>query len=246
MRRGGRILDLMSWFVDPHKTRLPKPQEALPGRAEAIAVPDRHTILGTPLRPPYPEGSEIAEFGMGCFWGAEKLFWQIPGVISTSVGYSGGSTPNPSYEEVCTGRTGHIETVRVVFDPKRVSYADLLKVFWEEHDPTQGYRQGADRGTQYRSAILTHSEGQRREAEASRTAFQERLTAVGKGEITTQVEPAGDFFFAEAYHQQYLDKNPGGYCPNHATGVALPADFFKSEDSARKLAEAAKAINEGR
>jgi peptide-methionine (S)-S-oxide reductase len=236
----------MSWFVDSHKTRMPAPQEVLPGRPTAMPVPERHAVLGTPLRPPYPEGSEIAEFGMGCFWGAEKLFWQTPGVISTAVGYADGSTPNPTYEEVCSGRTGHIETVRVVFDPTKVSYAQLLKIFWEEHDPTQGYRQGGDHGTQYRSAILTHGDAQAREAEASRAAFQERLTTAGRGRITTDIAPAGDFFFAEGYHQQYLQKNPGGYCPNHATGVTLPADFFKSEAAARTVADAAKAIGEAR
>jgi peptide-methionine (S)-S-oxide reductase len=236
----------MNWLVDPHKMRMPGPKEVLPGRPTAMPVPERHAVLGTPLRPPYPEGSEIAEFGMGCFWGAEKLYWSLPGVISTSVGYADGSTPNPTYEEVCSGRTGHIETVRVVYDPKRVSYAQLLKVFWEEHDPTQGFRQGGDRGTQYRSAILTHGEEQAREAEASRAAFQERLTAAGKGKVTTEIAPAGEFYFAEAYHQQYLVHNPDGYCPNHATGVTLPADFFKSEASAQRAADAAKAIGEAR
>jgi peptide-methionine (S)-S-oxide reductase len=236
----------MNWFVDPHKMRMPKPNEVLPGRAEAMAVPERHAVLGTPLRPPYPAGSEIAEFGMGCFWGAEKLFWQTPGVISTAVGYAGGLTPNPTYEEVCTGRTGHIEVVRVIFDPKLVSYGQLLKVFWEEHDPTQGMRQGGDHGTQYRSAILTHGEAQQREAEASRDLFQERLTAVGKGKITAEIRPAPDFYFAEAYHQQYLHKVPDGYCPNHATGVTLPVDFFKSAGAAVRVADAAKAIEQAR
>jgi peptide-methionine (S)-S-oxide reductase len=183
---------------------------------------------------------------MGCFWGAEKLFWQTPGVISTSVGYAGGSTPNPTYEEVCTGRTGHIETVRVVFDPKLVSYGQLLKVFWEEHDPTQGMRQGGDRGTQYRSAILTHGEAQQREAELSRDAFQASLKAAGHGSITTEIHPAPEFYFAEDYHQQYLEKVPNGYCPNHATGVTLPADFFKSEASAQRAADAARAIEQAR
>jgi len=226
----------MNLFVDPRKMRMPKPDEILPGRDREMPVPARHAVLGTPLRPPYPEGSEIAEFGMGCFWGAEKLFWQIPGVISTSVGYSSGSTPNPTYEEVCSGRTGHIETVRVVFDPRKVGYADLLKVFWEEHDPTQGFRQGGDRGTQYRSAILTHSPEQEAQAEASRAAFQERLSAAHKGAITTEIHPAGDFFFAEDYHQQYLQKVPDGYC--------LPGDFFKSDGAAAKAAEAARAIRD--
>jgi peptide-methionine (S)-S-oxide reductase len=234
----------MNWLVDPRKTRMPAPQEALPGRSQGMPVPERHAVLGTPLRPPYPADSEIAEFGMGCFWGAEKLFWQTPGVISTSVGYAGGFTPNPTYEEVCTGRTGHIEVVRVVFDPKQIAYGDLLKIFWEEHDPTQGMRQGGDHGTQYRSAILTHGEAQQREAEASRDVFQERLTAAGKGKITAEIRAAPDFYFAEAYHQQYLQKVPNGYCPVHRTGVTLPADFFKSEAAALKAAEAAKAIQE--
>jgi peptide-methionine (S)-S-oxide reductase len=234
----------MSWFFDSAKSRMPKPDETLPGRPTEMPVPERHAVLGTPLKPPFPDGMQVADFGMGCFWGAEKLFWQIPGVYSTSVGYSGGSTPNPTYEEVCTGRTGHIETVRVVFDPAKVSYGELLKAFWEEHDPTQGMRQGADHGTQYRSAILTHSDEQRREAEASRDAFQDRLTAARMGTITTDIRPAGDFFYAEAYHQQYLLKNPNGYCPNHATGVTLPADFFKSEASAKTVEEAARAIRQ--
>jgi peptide-methionine (S)-S-oxide reductase len=212
----------MNWFVDPHKMRMPAPNEVLPGRPQAMPVPDRHAVLGTTLRPPYPAGTEIAEFGMGCFWGAEKLFWLTPGVVSTSVGYASGFTPNPTYEEVCSGRTGHIEVVRVVYDPKLVSYGQLLKVFWEEHDPTQGMRQGGDKGTQYRSAILTHGETQQREAEASRDAFQERLTAAGHGTISTEIGPAPEFYFAEAYHQQYLDKNPNGYCPDHGTGIACP------------------------
>jgi peptide-methionine (S)-S-oxide reductase len=236
----------MNWFVDPHKMRMPARNEVLPGRPQAMPVPDRHAVLGTTLRPPYPAGSETAEFGMGCFWGAEKLFWRTPGVILTSVGYASGFTPNPTYEEVCSGRTGHIEVVRVVFDPKLVSYGQLLKIFWEEHDPTQGMRQGGDKGTQYRSSILTHGEAQQREAEASRDAFQERLTAAGHGTISTEIVPAPEFYFAEAYHQQYLDKNPNGYCPNHATGVTLPADFFKSEGSAQRAADAAKAIEQAR
>jgi peptide-methionine (S)-S-oxide reductase len=236
----------MNWFVDSRKLRMPKPEEALPGRHTSMPVPERHAVLGASLRPPYPAGTEIAEFGLGCFWGAEKLFWQTPGVVSTSVGYAGGSTPNPTYEEVCSGRTGHIETVRVVFDSKVVSYGELLKLFWEEHDPTQGMRQGGDHGTQYRSAILTHGDAQQHEAEASRAVFGERLTAAGKGSITTEIVPAPEFYFAEAYHQQYLDKNPNGYCPNHATGVTLPADFFKSESAAQRAADAAKAIRQAR
>jgi len=212
----------MNWFVDPKKMKLPSPDKALPGRADAMAVPARHAVNGAPIRPPYPAGSEIAEFGMGCFWGAERLFWQTPGVISTSVGYAGGLTPNPTYAEVCTGRTGHIEAVRVVFDPTKVSYGELLRVFWEEHDPTQGMRQGGDHGTQYRSAILTHGEAQQREAEASRAVFQERLSAAGKGKITAEIRPAPDFYFAEEYHQQYLHKNPAGYCGLAGTGVSCP------------------------
>jgi peptide-methionine (S)-S-oxide reductase len=212
----------MNWFVDPKKMRLPSPDEALPGRAEAMPVPARHAVNGAPLRPPYPAGTEIAEFGMGCFWGAERLFWQTPGVVSTSVGYAGGFTPNPTYAEVCTGRTGHIEAVRVVFDPEQISYGDLLKLFWEEHDPTQGMRQGGDHGTQYRSAILTHGEAQQREAEASRALFQERLTAAGHGKITAEIRPAPEFFFAEEYHQQYLHKVPDGYCGLAGTGVSCP------------------------
>ncbi len=221
----------MNWFVDPRKTRMPAPNEVLPGRAEEMRVPAKHAVLGTPLRPPYPDGSEIAEFGMGCFWGAEKLFWKTPGVISTAVGYAGGSTPNPTYEEVCSGLTGHIEVVRVVFDPEQIPYGDLLKLFWEEHDPTQGYGQGGDRGTQYRSAILTHGDEQRREAEASRHVFQERLKAAGMGAITTEIAPAPTFYFAEDYHQQYLEKNPGGYCPNHSTGVSCPVGLFRKPDA---------------
>ena len=219
----------MHWFVDSHKLRMPSPNEILPGRTEALPVPEHHAVNGAALRPPYPAGTEIAEFAMGCFWGAEKLFWQTPGVVSTSVGYAGGSTPNPTYAEVCTGKTGHAEAVRVVFDPKLISYAELLKVFWEEHDPTQGMRHGGDQGTQYRSAILTHGDAQQREAEASRDMFQGRLTAAGLGQITTEILPAPDFYFAEEYHQQYLHKNPNGYCPAHATGVSCPVGAFKSE-----------------
>jgi peptide-methionine (S)-S-oxide reductase len=236
----------MNWFADPYKLKMPSPDEILPGRSTAMPVPAKHAVLGASLRPPYPAGTEIAEFGMGCFWGAERLFWQTPGVVSTAVGYAGGSTPNPKYEEVCTGRTGHIEIVRVVFDPKVISYGELLRLFWEEHDPTQGFRQGNDQGTQYRSAILTHGEAQEREAEASRDAFQTRLSAAGLGQIATEIRPAPEFYFAEAYHQQYLEKNPGGYCPNHATGATLPVDFFKSEGATRRAAEAANAIRQAR
>ena len=233
----------MSWFGDSHKLKMPDPAAALPGRPDAMPVPALHAVLGTAIKPPYPAGTEVAEFGMGCFWGAEKLFWEQPGVFTTAVGYSAGYTPNPTYEEVCTGRTGHIETVRVVFDPTKVSYGQLLKIFWEEHDPTQGMRQGGDQGTQYRSAILTHGEEQQRVAEASRDAFQASLKAAGRGAITTEIRPAPEFYFAEGYHQGYLKKNPNGYCPNHATGVTLPADFFKSEGSAQRVADAAAAIH---
>jgi peptide-methionine (S)-S-oxide reductase len=217
----------MHWFVDSNKLRMPARNEILPGRTEVMPVPERHAVNGASLRPPYPAGTEIAEFGMGCFWGAERLFWQTPGVVSTSVGYAGGSTSNPSYAEVCTGRTGHAEVVRVVFDPKLISYGDLLKLFWEEHDPTQGMRQGNDRGTQYRSAILTQGAAQQREAEASRDMFQERLTAAGLGTITTEIRSAPEFYFAEEYHQQYLHKNVNGYCGLVGTGVSCPVGLLK-------------------
>jgi len=204
---------------------LPDPADALPGRDQAIPTASTHTINGVPIKPPYPEGSEVAEFALGCFWGEEKLYWQQPGVIVTAVGYEGGFTPNPTYEEVCTGKTGHAETVRVVFDPSRISYEALLKLFWEAHDPTQGMRQGNDRGTQYRSAIFTTSDAQAAAAQASRDMYQAELTKAGYGTITTEIRPAGEFYFAEDYHQQYLDKVPNGYCPIHATGVKLPDDF---------------------
>jgi len=194
--------------------------DALPGRTESIPVPAAHTVLGTPLTPPWPEGMSTAVFALGCFWGAEKLFWQVPGVYSTAVGYAGGFTPNPTYEEVCSGRTGHAEAVLVVFDPEAVDYDRLLKLFWEDHDPTQGMRQGNDVGTQYRSAVFFTEDGQRERAEASREAMAEALADAGYGEITTEFGDLTDFFYAEAYHQQYLDKNPNGYCPLHATGVS--------------------------
>jgi len=217
----------MHWLTDPHKSRLPTPEQALSGRAEPLSLPTTHAVLGTPLTPPYPAGAQIAEFAMGCFWGAEKLFWQAPGVVSTAVGYAGGISPNPTYEEVCSGRTGHAETVRVVFDPKITSYAELLKLFWENHDPTQGMAQGADRGTQYRSAIFTQDKEQTNIAAASRDLFAERLRAARFGDITTQITSAGEFYFAEAYHQQYLYKNPHGYCPDHATGVSCPIGLLE-------------------
>ncbi len=205
-----------------HQSTLPSPDEALPGRSERMRVSKAHFVNGAPLEPPFPEGSELALLGLGCFWGAERKFWQTPGVVSTSVGYSGGFTPNPTYEEVCSGRTGHAEVVRVVFDPRRVGYADLLRMFWEAHDPTQGMRQGNDAGTQYRSAIYTYGDGQARAAAASREAYHEALATAGHGAITTEVGPAPEFYYAEDYHQQYLAKNPGGYCGIGGTGVACP------------------------
>ena len=206
---------------------MPKPGEALRGRPEPILSPRPHTVLGTPIAGPYPAGFEIAEFALGCFWGEELTFWRQPGVWTTAVGYQGGSTPNPTYSEACTGKTGHAEAVRVVFDPAKTSYEQLLKVFWENHDPTQGMRQGNDTGTQYRSAIFVHTAAQRAAAEASKAAYQAQLAKAGYGAITTEIvgPPAPEFYFAEDYHQQYLDKNPHGYCPNHRTGVTLPADF---------------------
>ncbi len=204
------------------KATLPSPDEALPGRGEAMPVAAKHFVTGAPLAPPFPEGSELALFGMGCFWGAERKFWQAPGVLSTAVGYAGGFTPNPTYEEVCGGLTGHNEVVRVVFDPRATSYETLLQIFWEGHNPTQGMRQGNDAGTQYRSGIYTTSAAQRSAAEASRDAFQEGLTAAGYGGITTEIVEAPDFYYAEDYHQQYLAKNPGGYCGLGGTGVSCP------------------------
>jgi peptide-methionine (S)-S-oxide reductase len=205
-----------------HKTKMIEPDQALPGRSATMPVPERHAVLGTPLKPPFPDGYETAILALGCFWGAEKTFWQLPGVYTTAVGYAGGFTPNPSYEEVCSGRTGHAEAVLVVFDPAKISYAEILRTFWENHDPTQGMRQGNDVGTQYRSAILFTSDEQRRTAEASKVAYADQLKAAGYAEITTDIEPAGPFYYAEDYHQQYLHKNPMGYCPDHGTGVACP------------------------
>jgi peptide-methionine (S)-S-oxide reductase len=202
---------------------MPTKEQALAGRARRLfPVPSVHAVLGTPLEPPFPEGTETAIFGMGCFWGAERKFWEAPGVVSTQVGYAGGFTPNPYYEEVCTGRTGHAEVVRVVYDPKKISYEQLLKIFWESHDPTQGMRQGNDAGTQYRSAIYFGSEEQAHVARASRDAYQERLTAARHGTITTEIAPAQEFWYAEDYHQQYLHKNPNGYCGLGGTGVSCP------------------------
>jgi peptide-methionine (S)-S-oxide reductase len=205
-----------------HKTDLPSAEEALPGRSTPMPVPDRHEVLGTPLTPPFPDGFQQAVFGLGCFWGAERKFWQADGVYTTAVGYAGGVTPNPTYEEVCSGRTGHTEAVLVVFDPARTSYPALLKLFWESHDPTQGMRQGNDVGTQYRSAIYLTSPDQRAAAEASLAAFQAQLAEAGYPGITTEIADAGPFYYAEDYHQQYLAKNPNGYCGLGGTGVTCP------------------------
>jgi peptide-methionine (S)-S-oxide reductase len=205
------------------KMQMVAPEEALPGHDHRVfSVPATHAVLGTRLEPPFPDGLERAVFGLGCFWGAERLFWQTEGVYSTAVGYAGGYTPNPTYEEVCSGRTGHTEAVLVVYDPARVSYDELLRVFWEGHDPTQGMRQGNDRGTQYRSAIYVADEAQLKAAEASRDAYQAKLAGAGYGEITTEIAPAGEFWYAEDYHQQYLHKNPMGYCGIGGTGVSCP------------------------
>ncbi len=219
------------------KAQMITADEALPGRQTRVPVPARHEVLGTPLAPPYPAGTEVAEFALGCFWGAEKNFWQVPGVVSTAVGYEGGFTPNPGYEEVCSGRTGHAESVRVVFDPARVSYGDLLRVFWESHDPTQGMRQGNDHGSQYRSTIFCTLPRQQAEAQASLAAYQDRLTAAGYGQITTEIVPATDFYFAEDYHQQYLadTKNPYGYCPDHGTGVSCPIGVVRASGPAEPI-----------
>jgi peptide-methionine (S)-S-oxide reductase len=207
---------------------MPTPAEALPGRGERMEVPATHYVNGAPLAEPFPTGTKRAIFGLGCFWGAERKFWQTAGVTTTAVGYSGGLTPNPTYKEVCSGLTGHAEVVLVVYDPRQVTYEELLKVFWESHDPTQGLRQGNDIGTQYRSAIYYVDEEQRREAEASRAAFQRRLTEAGYGAITTEIAPAGEFYYAEEYHQQYLAKNPGGYCGLGGTGVSCPVGVARS------------------
>ena len=206
-----------------HKQALPTAEQALPGRDTAVAVPAHHAVNSHPLQPPFPAGLQQAVFAMGCFWGAERRFWQQPGVYSTAVGYAGGHTPNPTYEEVCSGLTGHTEVVLVVFDPQVTDYAALLKVFWEAHNPTQGMRQGNDSGTQYRSAIYCHGSDQLSAALASQEAFQQALTAAGLGPITTEIAAAPAFYYAEAYHQQYLAKNPGGYCGLGGTGVCLPA-----------------------
>jgi peptide-methionine (S)-S-oxide reductase len=211
-----------------NKTEVVDANDALPGREQEMPVPERHEVLGTPLRGPFPDGVATAIFAMGCFWGAEQLFWQADGAYTTAVGYAGGYTPNPTYEEVCSGRTGHAEAVLVAFDTSRTNYEAMLKVFWEGHDPTQGMRQGNDAGTQYRSAIFWRDEAQRVAAQASEQAYQQMLTRAGYGQITTEIAKAGPFYYAEAYHQQYLAKNPGGYCPDHGTGIACPVGLVSS------------------
>jgi peptide-methionine (S)-S-oxide reductase len=215
-------------FSDSKKLRMPTQTEALPGRAEKMSVPASHFVNGRPLVPPFPAGMKTALFGLGCFWGAERKFWQTPGVFTTAVGYAAGLTPNPTYREVCTGMTGHNEVVLVVYDPAKVSYEQLLKVFWESHDPTQGMRQGNDTGTQYRSGIYVFDDGQRKAAEDSKGAFQKELSEAGYGAITTEVLPAPDFYYAEDYHQQYLAKNPDGYCGLGGTGVSCPVGLVKT------------------
>ncbi|MCW2992449.1 MAG: peptide methionine sulfoxide reductase [Solirubrobacterales bacterium] len=210
----------MLFFKD--KSRMIDPERALPGRETEMVVPERHEVLGTPLKPPFPEGYETAIFALGCFWGAERVFWQLPGVYSTAVGYAGGVTPNPTYEETCSGSTGHTEAVLVVFDPQQIGYDQLLKTFWEGHDPTQGMRQGNDMGTQYRSAVYTTTPAQAEAVEASKAMYERELVAAGHGEITTEIGEAGPFYYAEPYHQQYLAKVPNGYCGLGGTGVSCP------------------------
>jgi len=212
----------MSMFKLRHKSTMVSPEDALRGREKTMPVAARHAVLGNQLRQPFPDGFEQAIFGMGCFWGAERVFWQAPGIFTTAVGYAGGFTPNPTYEETCSGRTGHAEVVLAVFDPQVTSYDELLRLFWENHDPTQSMRQGGDVGTQYRSVILYADEAQKAAAEASRAAYGERLRAAGHGAIATEIEAAGPFYYAEDYHQQYLHKNPMGYCGHGGTGVSCP------------------------
>ena len=212
----------MAIFGLGKKLTLPSKEEALPGRAESMPVPSRHFVNGNPLQPPFPEGMEMAIFGLGCFWGAERKFWQLEGVFTTAVGYAAGITPNPTYQEVCSGKTGHNEVVLVVFDPKVISFETLLKVFWESHNPTQGMRQGNDTGTQYRSGIYVYSDSQRKLAEATRDAYQKAISGAGYGQITTEILDAPEFYYAEGYHQQYLAKNPGGYCGLGGTKVECP------------------------
>jgi peptide-methionine (S)-S-oxide reductase len=234
MLSGGIALSLLNLggdvFLRYKKLEMPDADHALPGRGAEIPVADRHTVLGTPLRGPWPTGYQLAVFGMGCFWGAEKIFWQIPGVYSTSVGYAGGHTPNPTYEETCSGMTGHTEAVQVVYDPAKVSYETLLKAFWENHDPTQGMRQGNDVGTQYRSAVYATTDEQLKIAEASREAFAPVVRAAGLGDITTEIVKAGPYYYAEDYHQQYLSdsKNPYGYCNHGPNGMSCPIGVAKT------------------
>ncbi|MDZ8027363.1 MAG: peptide-methionine (S)-S-oxide reductase MsrA [Nostoc sp. DedQUE11] len=221
----------MALFGFGKKQNMPTPEEALSGRAQSMSVPANHYVNKNPLKPPYPDGLEKALFGLGCFWGAERKFWQLQGVYTTAVGYAAGLTPNPTYEEVCSGRTGHNEVVLVVFDPKVISYAELLKVFWESHNPTQGMRQGNDVGTQYRSGIYVYSENQKQLAEASLEAYQQALNSAGYGKITTEILDAPEFYYAEAYHQQYLAKNPNGYCGLGGTSVSCPIGVVESQVS---------------
>ena len=218
------------WMFSKKPLTIPGPDEALPGRDQSLTVTDRHVILGSRLLPPFPDGYEKAQFGLGCFWGAERAFWNLDGVYTTMVGYAGGYTPNPTYEEVCSGQTGHTEVVRVVYDPAVIGFSDLLQTFWESHDPTQGMRQGNDIGTQYRSAIFVYAEDQHLAAEASRAAYQVRLQEAGYPIITTEIAEAPPFFYAEDYHQQYLAKNPGGYCGLGGTGVSCPVGLTMSAE----------------
>src|SRR5437763_889492 len=219
----------MRFLFPGHKSRMITPDEAIGGRSSAMPVPEHHFVNGNRLEPPFPEGMQQAVFGMGCFWGAEKAFWNLPGVYTTAAGYAGGFTPNATYEEVCSGETGHAEAVLVVFDPSVISYEELLKVFWESHDPTQDMRQGNDVGTQYRSALYTYGELQDKSARASRDAYQERLRAAGYDDITTEIREAPEFYYAEDYHQQYLAKNPDGYCGLGGTGLSCPVGLGRAE-----------------
>ena len=216
-------------FTHRWKSEIPGPRDALPGRSEHLPIPATHYVSGNRIKPPFPEGFQTAYFAMGCFWGAERQFWELPGVHSTAVGYQGGPTPNPTYREVCTGRTGHAESVLVVFDPDRIDYRTLLAAFWEGHDPTQGMRQGADVGTQYRSAVYTVGDRQQRLAEESRDRYQAELAGAAFGRITTEIAPAPDFYHAEEYHQQYLARNPGGYCGLGGTGVSCPSGIATTD-----------------
>jgi peptide-methionine (S)-S-oxide reductase len=230
----------MSMFFGSNKLRMPAPNEALPGRQTEIPTSETHFVNGHPIKPEFPEGTESAVFGLGCFWGAERVFWQTPGVYTTAVGYAGGATPNPTYEEVCSGRTGHAEVVKVVYDPKQISFEQLLAKFWENHDPTQGMRQGNDTGTQYRSTVYAETPEQLAAAEASRVAYAKRLAEAGYGPVTTEVTPAPDFYYAEEYHQQYLGKNPRGYCGHGGTGVSCPIGVAVDPASTAEPAAAAK------